>query len=178
MDSNSNIIEISETFSVPVEDLYKAWTDAEALKQWWHPIGDSLESVTNELNEGGVVAYEFANKGFNVSGNYSEVKPNEKLVYTWNWEFKDELPSESYTLEIGFESSESGSTLHVKQHELPDDAIAKPHKDAWHTALDSLKAYLENPKTGNTEDLKSDEGQSDRSGGYNEDPEQAKVGGG
>jgi len=181
-EQNSNIIEISEEFSVPVETLFKAWTEVEHLKQWWSPMGDSLEKVTNELNEGGVVAYDFKSGDFNVKGNYQEVKPNEKLVYSWNWEFKDGLPQESYTLTIGFESTEKGSVLHVRQEELKDDEVAKPHKDAWRIALDSLKAHLqkteESEEHADGNDLKTDEGQSDRSGGYNESPEQAKVGGG
>lgn len=181
-ESKQHSIEIREEFSVPVEALFKAWTEEEQLKKWWSPMGDSVARVTNELNDGGAVSYEFESGDFVVKGNYHEVKPNEKLVYSWNWEFKDGLPQESYTLTISFEATESGSMLHVRQDEMTSEEVAKPHEDAWHLALKSLKTHLENGTDGNnnpnTEDLKNDEGMSDRSGGYNESPEQAKVGGG
>ena len=181
-EQNSNSIELSESFSVTAETLFKAWTEADQLKKWWSPMGDSLENVTNELNEGGEVSYHFKSGDFHVTGKYKEVIPGEKLVYTWNWEFKDGLPQESYLLTIVFEENENGSILHVKQDEFQDEEVAKPHKDAWRRALDGLKSYLqgasETTQSSDQANLKSDEGMSDRSGGYNELPEQAKVGGG
>ncbi|SEJ42406.1 Uncharacterized conserved protein YndB, AHSA1/START domain [Dyadobacter koreensis] len=175
---NANIIELSEEFSAPVETLYQAWTETDHLKKWWSPMGESLEKVTNELNDGGVVSYDFQSGDFKVTGNYEEVKPNEKLVYSWNWEYKNDLPQELYKLTIRFEGTENGSILHVKQEELQNDDVVKSHKDAWRTALDSLKSHLENSGEVAGHNLKSDAGMSDRSGGYNEAPEQAKVGGG
>lgn len=174
----SGIIELSEQFSVPVETLYQAWTETEHLKKWWNPMGDSLEAVRNELNEGGIVSYDFKSGDYHVKGNYEEVKPNEKLVYTWNWEFKGDIPPESYKLTIRFETAEDGSLLHVRQEELEDDDIINAHQDAWKNALKSLKSHLEGSEKNNRDNLKSDEEMSDRSGGYNELPEQAKVGGG
>jgi uncharacterized protein YndB with AHSA1/START domain len=182
---NANNIEFSQDFSVPVDVLYEAWTTSEHLKQWWHPMGDSLSNVENDLSEGGTVSYEFEKKEFRVSGNYKQVQPSEKLVYTWNWEFFNDLPNEAYTLTITFESTGNGSILHVLQEGLPGEDKSLPHQDAWKTALESLKSHLEQTadQNGNAaspetrDNLKSDEGMTDRSGGYNELPDQAKVGG-
>lgn len=180
----THTIELTEHFSVPVEKLFQAWTEEEQLKQWWHPMDDSLENVTNELQEGGAIVYEFQSKDFRVSGNYKEAEMNKKLVYSWDWEFKEGLENENYTLTIEFESEGSGSVLRVKQDGLHSDEAIKPHKDAWEIGLQSLKAHLEKSSgTGENDltkrdNLKSDEGMNDRSGGYNESPEQAKVGGG
>ncbi len=50
MESNGqSSINASKTFKARVEALYKAWTDAEQLKQWWKPMGFSLRQVENEL---------------------------------------------------------------------------------------------------------------------------------
>jgi uncharacterized protein YndB with AHSA1/START domain len=187
---NEHYIEFSQEFSVPAETLYEAWTSPEHLKQWWHPMQDSLVNVKNELNEGGVVAYEFEKKEFEVTGNYQQVQPNEKLVYSWNWKFFNDLPDESYILTISFESKDEGSILTVKQEGLPGEEAALPHQDAWKAAFESLKSHLEGNSEESTgeeskenagkenDSVKSDEGMNDRSGGYNELPEQAKVGGG
>ena len=47
MDSEqkTHVIEIERQFNVSVEELFKAWTEAEHLKQWWHPMGETLESI-------------------------------------------------------------------------------------------------------------------------------------
>ncbi|WP_221392631.1 SRPBCC domain-containing protein [Dyadobacter sp. NIV53] len=179
MDENQKThnIELDQDFQVSVEELFKAWTEADHLKEWWHPMDDSLEDVKNELQEGGAVEYHFAGRKFDVKGNYKEVKPNEKLVYTWDWEFEENLKNESFVLTITFESNESGSRLHVKQEGFRDEQAVGPHEEAWKKGLEDLKAHLEKSSSSVSDSVKSDEGMNDRSGGYNELPEQAKVGG-
>ncbi|MCF0056000.1 SRPBCC domain-containing protein [Dyadobacter sp. CY356] len=174
---NEYSIEFSQDFSVSAEILFEAWTAADKLKQWWHPMGDSLSEVHNIVEEGGEITYDFEKGEFRVTGKYQEVKLNENLVYSWNWDFSNELPDEKYLLTIRFENTDSGSILHIKQEGLPGEEAALPHQDAWKTALENLKSFLENADTP-TDSVKSDEGMNDRSGGYNELPEQAKVGGG
>ena len=180
MDDNqkSHAIELSQDFSAPVEELFKAWPEAEHLKQWWHPMGDSLENVKNELQEGGVVEYDFSSKKFKVGGNYKEVQINQKLVYSWDWEFEEKLQNESFVLTITFTPNDNGSTLHVKQEGFTNELAATPHEEAWKTSLEELKTHLEKSSGSENDSVKSDEGMNDRSGGYNELPEQAKVGGG
>lgn len=173
---NKYDIEFSQEFSVSVETLFDAWTAPDKLKQWWHPMEDSLSEIRNELKDGGEIVYEFEKKEFRVTGKYQQVKPNEKLVYNWDWDFSNDLPEEKYILTIGFETSDSGSILHVKQEGLPGEDAALPHQDAWKTELANLKSYLENAAEQN-DSVKSDQGMNDRSGGYNELPEQSKVGG-
>ncbi len=174
---NEYSIEFNQDFSVSAEILFEAWTASDKLKQWWRPMGDSLSEVRNEVKEGGEIVYNFEKNEFRVTGTYQEVRPNENLVYSWNWDFSNDLPDEKYQLTIRFENTDSGSTLHVKQEGLPGEDAALPHQEAWKTALESLKSFLENADHQNNS-VKSDEGMNDRSGGYNELPEQAKVGGG
>ncbi|WP_159476502.1 SRPBCC domain-containing protein [Dyadobacter sp. 3J3] len=141
---NEYSIEFSQDFTVPAETLFEAWTVPEKLKQWWYPMENSLSDVKNELEDGGEVLYEFEKKEFRVTGKYQQVRINEKLVYSWEWDFSNDLPDERYILTIGFEDKESGSILHVKQEGLPGEAAALPHQDAWKAALGSLKGFLEN----------------------------------
>ena len=178
-------IEISQEFSVPVEKLFAAWTEQEHLKQWWHPMNETLAELKSELQEGSAIEYYFEGKAFEIKGNYQQADVNKKLVYTWNWDFAgEELANEKYILHITFESTDGGSTLHVVQEGLASEEVLPAHEEGWKAGLQSLKSYLENSSgqeqsQGNESDsVKSDEGMNDRSGGYNELPEQAKVGGG
>jgi len=196
-------------FAADVASLYQAWTEEEHLKQWWHPNGNSLESVTNEMQEGGEVSYHFAEAGLKITGNYKEVVPNEKLVYTWNWELGEQVSEKGeYVLTVEFKSADNGSSLHVLQEGFSNSEDITPHEDGWKAGLESLKNHLEqgngseseSQSQGQTqsqsqtqsqdqtqsqgggetpvnENLQKVEGLEDRSGGYNELPEQAKVGG-
>jgi uncharacterized protein YndB with AHSA1/START domain len=196
-ENSDNVIEVERTFDVDVETLFKAWTDGEQLKQWWHP----LTEVKNDLKEGGTVAYYAGNDGLEITGTYSEVVPNEKLVYSWVWNMSDEGSENGYELQVTFSEEGEGSKLHVIQKGFSGPEFLKPHHEGWEKGLDDLTSYLsgnsgneegestssETSGSGNEataseqpqeDNLKSDEGMSDRSGGYNEAPEQAKVGGG
>jgi len=192
--NQENRIEIEKEFDVDVESLFAAWTEPEQLKQWWHPMGESLTDVKNELEEGGAVEYYVGEAGLEITGTYSEVKPNERLVYSWVWNMSDEGSENGYTLDISFSSTEGGSKLRVIQEGFSAPELLKPHHDGWEKGLESLASYLSSGSSsessgesqsgaetsdGDTEsNLQNAEGQSDRSGGYNESPEQVKVGGG
>lgn len=184
-DQSANTIQISKEFSVDTAKLFQAWTEPEQLKQWWHPMGNSLKDVKNDLKKGGEVTYEFEEAGLVISGNYKEVSPNEKLVYTWNWDLTDNKEDASYTLNITFESKENGSVLHILQEGFSGPEAIKPHQEGWDKGLESLKQYLEsngnaganNTDASSNDNLRSGDQMNDRSGGYNEAPEQVKVGG-
>ncbi|MCF0041311.1 SRPBCC family protein [Dyadobacter fanqingshengii] len=201
-EQKTNVIEIERSFDVDVETLFKAWTEAEDLKQWWHPMGDSLVDVKNELKEGGAVEYHVGESGLQITGTYSEVIPNEKLAYSWVWNMSDEGSESGYTLNVTFSTDGEGSKLKVIQEGFSGPEFLKPHEDGWEKGLNDLSAFLssgsenteiaasENTDTdsaqtsGSDQDatkqdnVKSAENMTDHSGGYNEDPEQVKVGGG
>ncbi|HVF80562.1 MAG TPA: SRPBCC domain-containing protein [Flavisolibacter sp.] len=141
-------IELTKDFGVSAEVLYKAWTTEDGLKQWWHPMGNTLRGLTNELRDGGKVEYQFSTaegeEAFTISGVYKEVLPVKKLVYTWNWK----LPSPSvqdtdFLLTIEFTSTGSGSSLHVMQENFTSEEAVQPHREGWENALQDLAAYLQ-----------------------------------
>lgn len=140
-------INISKDFNASVEDLFGAWTQAEKLKQWWKTLQYELIDVEGELQEGGKIKYRFGDQGQDklvIEGEYQEVVPNEKLVYTWNWRFLDgEVEPSDFKLNVKFEKTESGSKLDIQQDNLDNDEEAiKPHREGWDHALESLAQFL------------------------------------
>jgi len=161
MEPNENVITVSKEFKVPVGRLYEAWIEPEHLKQWWKPMNMTLTEVVNEVKSEGNINYKFegtADAGFSINGNYQEVKPEEKLVYTWNWAFPDEKLNSQYKLEVSFQGSDSGSRIEVTQQEEANQDLVKPKGDGWNQALDKLASYLESSATaGSTESSNANE---------------------
>lgn len=147
MESNGqSSINASKTVKAPVEALYKAWTDAEQLKQWWKPMGLSLKEVENELNEGGKISYGFEGEegtSLTITGSYQEVQPQERLVYTWNWKLPDDKMNSAYKLEVTFSSADEGSSISITQHEDAAEESVKPKASAWDEELNHLASFLE-----------------------------------
>jgi uncharacterized protein YndB with AHSA1/START domain len=119
METSNASIKIEREFSAPVETVFSAWTEPEELKQWWKPLGSQLNEVRNELKEGGEIEYIFEANGktsLTIKGNYMEVSPKERLVYTWNWQPQEkELAESDYKLSVLFEDSGEGCRLVITQ---------------------------------------------------------------
>ncbi|WP_207426144.1 SRPBCC domain-containing protein [Pedobacter sp. SYSU D00535] len=173
METNQkNSLEVSKNFSVQRERLFKAWTTEEDLKQWWKPLGSTLEELRDDQKEGGTVRYRFSRSGgeeFVIEGTYQEVQPNERLVYSWNWNLPEVNTDESkYTLQVEFVDDEGGSSIRITQSGFSSEEASQPHLDGWNQGLDSLKKHLEGNSEGTAEAAEVP--------GYNEAPQQQKVG--
>ena len=51
-------LRIERTFAAPREKVFQAWTDPQALKQWWGPDGYATPSVEIDLRPGGGTGWE------------------------------------------------------------------------------------------------------------------------
>ncbi|QJD97151.1 SRPBCC domain-containing protein [Mucilaginibacter robiniae] len=147
MENNELKLGAEKDFAVPVEKLYQAWITPEDLKQWWKPSENHLTTVNLDVREGGKFKYEFEGKDHQIAlaitGDYKEVKPNEKLMYSWNWDIPtDTIKPSDHELTIEFVANGDGSKIKVTQKNFQDDESITPHQEGWDKALNDLQAYL------------------------------------
>jgi uncharacterized protein YndB with AHSA1/START domain len=177
--NNQQKVEASKQFSVPVEKLYEAWNNPDQLKQWWKPLGNALREVTNDLKPGGTVRYVFDDNTLVISGTYEEVEKNQKLVYSWNWQFPDNaIKNASYKLTVQFSSTDSGSKINVVQETIKSEEIVHPNEDGWNKGLSDLESFLTGKDSSEDSANEGQSGTGQEEPGYRERPEQQKVGGG
>jgi uncharacterized protein YndB with AHSA1/START domain len=144
MEQQDTTVETSKEINAPVEAVYAAWTEPDQLKAWWKPMNNQLGNVVNELNEGGKVDYQFESGKLHISGEYSEVKPNELLAYSWNWEFPDDMVKNgSYKLTVSFSGQDGKSTIKVLQEAAETNESLLPTEQGWEDGLEALKNYVE-----------------------------------
>ena len=76
-------IVITRTFNALPHIVFKAWTTAELFKRWWVPksMGMTLVSCETDVRVGGGYKLVFGN-GMAFHGRYTEVVPNERIVWT------------------------------------------------------------------------------------------------
>jgi uncharacterized protein YndB with AHSA1/START domain len=76
------------------------------------------------------------------SGEFVEVDPPRRLVYTWGWEEGGGgaglVPPGSSTVEIELEPSPAGTTLRLTHSGLPTEESAVSHGDGWDHYLGRL----------------------------------------
>ena len=76
---------ITREFDAPAHLVWKAWTTSELVMRWWHANRGTMQRADIDLRVGGKWRWVMiANKGFEVGfhGEYREIVPNKKLVYT------------------------------------------------------------------------------------------------
>jgi uncharacterized protein YndB with AHSA1/START domain len=146
MNSTSQFtLEVNQTYPVKRERVYHAWTKHEQLEKWWGPEGftTTIEEMDVEVNG----AYKFkmhAPDGTThiLAGQYLEIVPHEKLVFTWRWEDGfGEFPTTKVTIDF----LENGDSTEVKvtHTDLPSEDAAKNHNNGWSSSLaGSLQTYL------------------------------------
>ncbi len=127
------------------EKIFRAWTDPEEMKKWWGPEGCTPSSVEIDLRVGGryriSTCRSEAGEEIFVNGEYCEIVPPERIVFTWNWEPPGmELGETLVTVEF---RERGGATEIVLTHErLPDEKTRDLHGMGWNSALDCLAGYL------------------------------------
>ena len=80
-----NQIMITREFDAPAHLVWKAWTTPDLVKRWWHANRGTMQQADIDLRVGGTWRWVMiAEGGFEVAfhGEYREIVPNERLVYT------------------------------------------------------------------------------------------------
>ncbi len=78
-------IRITREFDAPPHLVYRAWTTPELVRRWWTGGRGEVTSIEIDLRTGGTWRYAMvADDGVAVvfSGEYREVVPDQRLVYT------------------------------------------------------------------------------------------------
>jgi len=111
--------------------VFAFFTDPDKMSRWM--------GVSHELDprEGGIFLVDVRN-GNVAKGEYREVTPNSRLVYTWGWDSKDSgVPPGSSLIEVDLAPKDHGTLLVFTHSGLPEPAVA-PHGQGWDHYLGRL----------------------------------------
>ena len=132
-------------YPVAPEKVWRAWTDAEAVKRWWGPgPGEPVSLAELDVRVGGRFRIVFGGpdgKMHECAGVYKEVVPNRKLVFTWCW--PNSTPERVSVVTIVFEAVGKGTELVFKHEQLFDEKARDDHKRGWSASLDKLTDFLQ-----------------------------------
>ena len=131
-------------YPVAPEKVWRAWTDAEAVKRWWGPgPGEPVSLAELDVRVGGRFRIVFGGpdgKMHECAGVYKEVVPNRKLVFTWHW--PNSTPERVSVVTIIFQAVGKGTELVFKHEQLFDEKARDDHKRGWSASLDKLADFF------------------------------------
>ena len=140
-----NALTFQRTYAAPRERVFQAWTDPEALKQWFGPH-DDFDIPTAEVDPRVGGKYRFVlvspdgNKNI-AGGTYKEVQPNEKLVFTFTWE-EGGMDIGETLVTVEFRDKGDQTEVSLTHELLPTEEARQAHSDGWNGTMTRLEKYL------------------------------------
>jgi uncharacterized protein YndB with AHSA1/START domain len=138
MDATTEVTVVERTLSIaaPPERVWDYFVDPQKATRW---MGVSADL---DPRPGGIYRCEVL-PGHVARGEYVELDPPHRLVFTWGWEPGEQgdhsVPSGSSTIEIELTSEGDGTTLHFVHRDLPNSEAAQSHGHGWDHYLPRLE---------------------------------------
>lgn len=141
---NVKIVELKRTFSVPIERLYESWANPQIFAQWWKGL------IIKKMNSSQGGAYRFEWEGTPedyAEGQYEELTPYSKIVFTWNTAGTcagEDRPITDTRVTLKFSAIEdSKSELTLRHEGFTTEAQHKAHLEGWTSCLHDLARAID-----------------------------------
>jgi uncharacterized protein YndB with AHSA1/START domain len=130
-------LELRRGLPVPVERVWHAFTDPDALAGWFWPARFQT-SVSNDLRVGGRYRIDGSAGGLAVSGEYLELVEPRRLRFGWQWDGDVEVTEVS----LAMRASGHATVLLLRHTGFADDASRDRHDLGWSDCLERLPGWL------------------------------------
>jgi uncharacterized protein YndB with AHSA1/START domain len=133
---------ISRTYPASVDRVFKAWTDANQLGQWFAPTDDYTTKANVDLRVGHEYRIAITHKGGNVHtilGTYRLIEPPRKLVYTWRWEGG---PATDTLVTVDFNPEGDATKVTITHEQFTNTEDRDKHNEGWQGCLNRLQRTL------------------------------------
>src|SRR5687768_13300455 len=138
-------IKLHRVLRAPPERVYRAFLDADALVKWMAPNGFTAKVHSIDAKVGGSYRMSFTNfttgKSHSFGGEYTEIKPNERIRYTDKFDDPN-LPG-AMKMSAEFKKVSVGTELSIVQEGVPDVIPAEMCYLGWQESLILLGKLVE-----------------------------------
>lgn len=142
---SNNSVSLHRVLKASPEKVYRAFTDSLAIASWLPPYGFLCTVHEFDPKVGGSFRMSFTNfstgNGHSFGGKYLDIKPNEFLKYTDNFDDPN-LPGEMTTT-VWLKQTLVGTELKVLQEGIPAMIPAEMCYLGWQESLDKLTRLVE-----------------------------------
>jgi len=138
-------IELERRIAAPPDIVFAYFTDAERYRLWQGVDADL------DARPGGLFRVRMTGKSRHIAtGEYVEVDPPTRVVFTWGWEPDESLlddqiavPPGTSTVEVTLVPDGQGTLLRLRHSGLPTDGACRFHDWGWDTTFGRLAVVAE-----------------------------------
>ncbi len=145
--TSENSLTIRKTIQAAQQRVFDAWTRPEHLTNWWRANPKwATEIAEIDLRVGG--SYRLGMRDpeqdgpFVCFGEFVEVTPPEKLVYTWSWE-PPAMDSYETLVTVEFIAKGEATELVLTHERFPNAEAAARHNQGWEACIHNLIQLVE-----------------------------------
>lgn len=135
------VLTLECTLDAPRERIFSLLTEPPELVKWWGPRGFTTPEAKVNLREGG--AYRLSMQPpdgdlFHLAGEFFEIDPPNRLVYTFHWE--EPTPDDRETVvTLSLETAGNAMLLTLSQTGFATEERLTLHRDGWTESFDKLR---------------------------------------
>jgi uncharacterized protein YndB with AHSA1/START domain len=141
----TNTIRLHRVFRAPLERIYRAFLDADAMAKWLPPNGFTAKVHHMDARVGGTFRMSFTNfttgTSHSFGGEYLELTPHERIRYTDKFDDPN-LPGEMQVT-VTLKKVSVGTELSVVQDGVPDVIPVEACYLGWQESLILLAKLAE-----------------------------------
>ncbi len=141
----SNNVKLHRVLAAPVEKVFKAFTDGDAMASWIPPYGFVCKVHSMDAKIGGTYKMSFTNfttgNSHSFGGEYLEIVSNKLIKYTDKFDDPN-LPGEMITT-VELKTVLCGTELQIVQEGIPEVIPVEMCYLGWQESLDKLKRLVE-----------------------------------
>lgn len=138
-----SVLELKRLLPAEIGRVFAAWSSADALSRWFMCAPGWTATTSLDFRVGGKFRVEMHSAGRPVgtaSGEYREIDPPRRLVFTWTAEGAVGVRDSVVVVELKAIGAQTELTL---THDLaPGTPEGRAHESGWHACLASLERAL------------------------------------
>jgi len=137
---------LTRVLPAPRQLVYDAWTKKEHLEKWQGaPQGFTVTQAHSDIRPGGTFKLCMRSPdGVDhwLQGEYREVVPPERLVFTHSWLNAEGKPGKETLVTLTFTEVAGGTELTLKQTGFPSAQSRDGHREGWASTFERMAEYL------------------------------------
>lgn len=149
----SDTLQLKHTYSATPEQVFTAWSDPQALGQWFSPHTHCCKVEQYDFRPGGQYQIRMIPKSNDTdcggdpsqdsvcAGEFIEILSPSRIVMTFTWiENGSDVGDTLLTIDINKHGN--GSELTLTHERIPDEQMRTSHRGGWEGILEHLEKYL------------------------------------
>ena len=75
-------------------------------------------------------------------GEYRELQPDRKIVFTWRWEDDEEWEERDSVVTVELSDCDGGTEVRLTHEQLPSEESRDRHTEGWKSVLEKLEKFV------------------------------------